>query len=171
MSLPEPLTTSTPRHVVVSDTTPLITLAEVGAIDLLKALFTQVWIPPAVFSEYQAGILSHAARPDLTQIGWITIHPTLPDSAVPPSLDPGEAETISLARQIQVTVLLIDEQRGRAAAKRLGLTVSSSLGVLLDAKGQGYIPLVGPYLDQMIAQGRHIGSQLRMQILSLAGEE
>lgn len=89
---------------------------------------------------------------------------------MPAILDPGEAEGIALARATSARLVLIDEQRGRAAAKRLGLPVSGSLGVLIEAKTAGHIPLVRPYLDQMIAQGRHIGPQLRSQVLSLAGE-
>jgi predicted nucleic acid-binding protein len=42
--------------------------------------------------------------------------------------------------------------------------------VLIESKTAGHIPLVRPYLDQMIEQGRHIGPQLRSQVLSLAGE-
>jgi predicted nucleic acid-binding protein len=40
----------------------------------------------------------------------------------------------------------------------------------LEAKYQGAILAVKPYLDLMIAQGRHIGQALRDQILQQAGE-
>lgn len=162
---------SAPRNLVVSDTTPLITLAEIDMLDTLQTLYTQLWIPQAVFSEYQAGLPSHPTRTDLSRITWITVHLTPPDAIVPLSLDPGEAEAIALARRSNARLILMDEQRGRAAAKQLGLAVSGSLGVLLEAKIQGIISLVGPYLDQMIAQGRHIGPRLRSQALALAGEQ
>ncbi len=138
--------------------------------DALRTLYGPLWIPQAVFDEYQAGVATYLLRPDLMGFHWITISAAPTDPAVPTTLDPGEAEAIALARAVAARLLLIDEQRGRAAARRLGLPVSGSLGVLLEAKAQGIIPLVRPYLNQMLAQGRHIGLQLQAQVLALAGE-
>jgi predicted nucleic acid-binding protein len=92
------------------------------------------------------------------------------DPDVPTNLDAGKAEAIALARAIGARLLLLDEQRGRAAARRLGVPISGSLGVLVEAKTQGLISLVRPYLDQMIAQGRHISPRLQAHVLSLASE-
>lgn len=139
-------------------------------LDMLHVLYGQVWIPTAVFAEYQAGVPAHPLRPSLDGFSWLSVHHAPVDPTVPSSLDPGEAEAIALARAVTARLLLIDEQRGRAAAKRLGLPVSGSLGVLLEAKLQGHIPLIRPHLDQMMAQGRRISAQLRQQVLSLAGE-
>ncbi len=156
---------------VVSNTTPLISLGEIGLLDAVQALYGDLWIPEAVFSEYQAGISAHPNRPALDGLPWITVHHAPPDPAVPVTLDPGEAEAIALARASGARLVLIDEQRGRAAAKRLGLAVAGSIAVLLGAKAQAIIPLLRPYLDQMIAQGRRIGPRLYRQALVLAGEE
>lgn len=113
----------------------------------------------------------HVYRPSLDSFSWITVHTISPDPAVPAALDPGEAEAIALARASRAQLILIDEQRGRAAAKRLGLVVAGSIAVLLEAKAQSIIPLIRPFLDQMIAQGRRIGARLYGQALELAGEE
>ena len=37
--------------IVVSDTTPLISLLKIGRLDLLKKLFGEIFIPQAVFNE------------------------------------------------------------------------------------------------------------------------
>lgn len=47
------------RNPVVSNTTPLISLVGVGLLDLLPALYQEIWIPDAVYTEYQAGRLRH----------------------------------------------------------------------------------------------------------------
>jgi predicted nucleic acid-binding protein len=155
---------------VVSNTTPLITLGEIGLLPILQSLNKTIWIPQAVFTEYQAGVTRFPARPDLTAIAWIAVHTAYPDPAGSVTLDPGESEAIALARANNARLLLMDEQRGRMVAAHLGLVLGGSLGVLIEAKQLGLIPLVQPYLDQMIAQGRCISPQLRAQVLALVGE-
>jgi uncharacterized protein len=159
-----------PAGPVVSNTTPLISLAEIGLLAVVGQLYDELWIPPAVFSEYEAGVPAHALRPSLATFSWITVHAVSPDPAVPGSLDASESEAIAIARAAHARLILIDEQRGRAAAKRLGLVVAGSIAVLLEAKSQAIIPMLRPYLDQMIAQGRRIGPRLFDQALALAGE-
>jgi len=100
----------------------------------------------------------------------LTGDPNLSIDAVADSLDAGEAATISLALATQARLVLIDAHTARTAARRLGLTISGSLGVVIEAKRQQLISLVRPYLDQMMAQGRYISPQLRQQAVQLAGE-
>lgn len=155
---------------VVSNTTPLITLGEIGLVHVLLVLYTEIWIPQAVFNEYQAGLTRHPMRPDLTNLPWIHIQLAPSDPAIPASLDAGETDAMALARHHKAPLIIIDEQRGRKIAARLDLRVTGALAILLEAKQRGLIPLVLPYLDQKAAQGRRISSQLRLQVLSLAGE-
>ncbi len=131
---------------VVSNTTPLITLAGVGLLDLLPALYQAVQIPEAVYAEYQAGRLRHPGSPDLDTLPWLTVHAAPPDPAIPETLDAGEAEAIALARASHAHLILLDERRGRAVATRLGLPVTGSLSVLLLAKQRELVPLVAPIL-------------------------
>lgn len=155
---------------VVSNTTPLITLAGVGLLDLLPALYQEIWIPAAVHSEYQSGRARHPASPDLDLLNWLRIHNVTTTPSLSNALDAGEAEAIALAISSQARLRLLDEQRGRRVASQLGLPVAGSLAVLLEAKRHGHITLVGPILDQMVAQGRRISASLRSQVLGAAGE-
>jgi predicted nucleic acid-binding protein len=155
---------------VVSNTTPLISLGEVGLFAIFHQLYGDVWIPQAVFDEYQIGIPHHPLRPDLVRLPWISVHPAPSDPAVPAHLDDGEREAIALARAVQARVLLMDERQGRAAAKSLNVPLAGTMAVLLTAKQHGMIALVQPYIDQMIGQGRRISPQLRALVLSQAGE-
>jgi uncharacterized protein len=155
---------------VVSNTTPLITLVGIGLLDLLPALYQEIQIPTAVFTEYQAGRSHVPSSPDLATLSWLTVHTVTPDPAVPTTLDSGEAEAIALARAHHARLILLDERTGRIVALRLGLPVAGSLAVLLQAKQQGLIPLVAPLLDQMVQQGRRISPQLRALVLTRAGE-
>lgn len=155
---------------IVSNTTPLIALTGVGLLDLLPALYEKIMIPEAVFHEYQVGRQRHPNIPDLAVQPWIVVRQATRNPAVPTTLDAGEAETISLAIDLNARVVFLDERRGRHVAQQLGLTVAGSLTVLLEAKSQELIPEVAPIVDQMIGQGRRISSALRRRVLSLANE-
>src|SRR5579859_1044100 len=52
-------------HPVISNTTPLISLVGVGLHDLLPAIYGEVWIPEAVYIEYQTGRVRHPGSPNL----------------------------------------------------------------------------------------------------------
>lgn len=165
-----PAPSSTSFRPVISNTTPLITLGEIGLLDVLRQLYQTVWIPLSVFAEYQRGRAAHPQRPDLQAVPWVTVQPAPTDPQVPASLDAGEREAIALARALHASRILLDERHARAVAARLNLTVTGSAGVLLAAKQVGIIPLVKPYLDRIIAQGRHVGPNVYEQVLQQAGE-
>ncbi len=124
---------------VITDTSCLIALDRIGQLDLLPALFT-VLAPPAVVAEF-------GRRP-----GWLEVRPA-PDAARVAELlkviDRGEAEAIALALTIPGAELLIDEARGRGVAQHLGLHVTGTAGVLLEAKRRGHIAAVRPLLDEL----------------------
>jgi uncharacterized protein len=155
---------------VVSNTTPLITLVGIGLLDLLPALYQEIHIPEAVFTEYHTGRLRYPSSPDLAALSWLKVHAVALDPLIPTTLDAGEAEAIALARASHERLLLLDERSGRTVAQRLGLPVAGSLAVLLQAKQQGLVPLVAPLLDEMVRQGRRISPQLRALVFMRAGE-
>lgn len=124
---------------VVSNTTPIIALSVIGRLNLLRELYAEVMIPPAVFSEILAGGTSRTGVAELRRAGWIQTKslqdPRRADLLV--NLDRGEAEAIALAMEIDADLLLIDERLARRHALGLGLTITGSLGVLLKAKERG----------------------------------
>ena len=87
------------------------------------------------------------------------------------NLDPGEANAIILALELQATQLLIDERLGRVEAKRQGLRITGILGILLVAKQQALISEVRPIMDALIQQANFwISPQLYSEVLQLARE-
>ena len=86
-------------------------------------------------------------------------------------LDPGEAEAIALALELKSDLLLLDERRARTVASRLALRVVGLLGMLIEAKQKGLLPLVRPVLDDLeVKAGFWITETLRARILQVAGE-
>ena len=85
-------------------------------------------------------------------------------------LDPGEAEAILLAEEVNCRFLLIDERKGRAIANRRGVPVVGIAGVLLAAKKRGLIDAVMPILKNLEQAGYRISAGLTKEIARLAGE-
>jgi predicted nucleic acid-binding protein len=86
-------------------------------------------------------------------------------------LDPGESAALTLAQEIHAHLLLIDEARGRAAAKALGLRVSGVLGVLLHAKNSGILSVMRPILKELEGKaGFWLSPKARDMALRLARE-
>jgi predicted nucleic acid-binding protein len=137
-----------PVKPVIANNTPLVALWVLGRLDLLRELFGEVWVPEAVCAEFTM------AEPTLRQATleaspWIQCTPLQNPQqvAVYIGLDLGEAEVLALAREYPPRLVIMDELRGRRYARRLGLPLTGTLGVLLLAKEQGLIPVIGPLVE------------------------
>src|SRR5579875_3428879 len=109
--------------IVVSDTSPITNLIQIQQLSLLKALFQNVMITPAVYEELCA---IPAQQKLLENENWIAVKEWKDDRLVHQfenSLDKGEAESIALAVGIHADYFLIDELRGRDIAEQLGLKI------------------------------------------------
>ncbi|MGH9839449.1 MAG: DUF3368 domain-containing protein [Blastocatellia bacterium] len=128
---------------IVSDTSPIHYLALIEETHIFPALFGRVIIPQKVFDELQQPKTPQAVK-DLavSRPPWIEVRAisTPIDSALS-HLDRGEQEAITLALEIQASTLLIDETKGRRAAKLKGLKIIGILGVLFAAAEAGLCDL------------------------------
>jgi uncharacterized protein len=160
--------------IVVSDASPLISLSAIRRLGLLHELYGEVRIPQEVRREI--GSLDHLASSDKSTgtPDWIvtgTIRDQVLVRALGESLDRGEAEAIVLAIEHGADLLLMDERRGRQAAKRLNLNVVGVLGVLLEAKAKGLVQTIRPVLDELLGEaGFRISQVLHDEVLRLADE-
>ncbi|MDZ4783931.1 MAG: DUF3368 domain-containing protein [Planctomycetia bacterium] len=126
--------------IVVSDTTPLNILAQLGLIDLLPQLFGAVILTPGVVKE-----LSHPSTPDIVKAvlegppPWLTILAPTMLLATPLPSGLGEREAISLAAELHADLLLADDKQARKTAQALGITVIGTLGILDAAARRGLV--------------------------------
>jgi len=67
-------------------------------------------------------------------------------------------------------LLVLDDNKARKAATRLGIAYIGTLGLLVEAKEAGLIKLVKPILVQIKMTNFRIAENLERQILKLAGE-
>jgi len=158
----------------VSDTSVISNLAIIGRLEFLKQRYGSVMIPPGVARELSA--LSHAAaKSRITAAiadGWLVIENAPP--APPPLpflLDSGETEAVALALATKADVLLMDEKRGRQAARHVGLAVGGVLGELLHAKQNGLLPDLQAEISRLRTEARFfITPEIERFLLSQAGE-
>lgn len=130
---------------VIADTSPVNYLVLVEQIALLPALFERIFIPAAVRSE-----MLDPKTPAVVR-RWITSQPTWLEvltDPVPPlqdhilaGLDNGERAALQLAIKLNADLVLMDDRAGIVAAKRKGLLVTGTLGILDLAAERGLVDI------------------------------
>ena len=86
-------------------------------------------------------------------------------------MDLGESEAIVLAKENDISDILMDEYKGRKIAKDNGLHPIGTLGVLIQAKKKKLIKKVKPERDTLINNHIRISDDLYSTALELAGEK
>ncbi len=160
-----------PSLPVISNNTPLSALWSIGQLNLLRDLFGTVLIPSAVAREFLAAETAVRTRV-LTEATWL-IETPLVNPAVRSAyadLDDGEAEVLTLAMEQPPRLVIIDERRARAYAKRLQLPLTGTAGILLLAKRKGLLETVKPHLNALLANGFYLHPMVVAQTLTLANE-
>ena len=157
---------------IVSNTTPIISLLKLHQLELLRQLYTQIYVPLAVYKEIELGKAKGYYK-DLSKIEWINIVEIQDKQAVKYflDLDAGEAEAIVLATEINADLILLDEKLGRFHAKHADLKVTGTIGVLIKAKKDGLINELKPLLNELTDKGVWINEKLKSEILKRVGEE
>jgi predicted nucleic acid-binding protein len=154
--------------IVISNSTPLIALAKIGKLFLLKEYFGEICIPEEVYDEVVRRGGSMAGSAEVASCNWIIwehVTNKLAVEALCISLDRGEAEAIVLAKE-RKGLLIIDDGDGRRAARQLGLKITGTIGVLLLASNDGKLDLKSA-LSELKTVGFHLSSKEYDRILSL----
>lgn len=151
--------------IVVADASPLNYLIQMGLDRLLAEEYETVLIPSAVAKE-----LSHSRAP-LAVRSWMTVPPawlrtvevTLFDRSLPGDLGRGEFEAISLALQLNLTVLM-DDLWGRKEAEIRRLKTAGTLAVLLEGALRGRLDLAAA-LVELAALGFRMSDEIAKKTL------
>ena len=164
--------------IVVSDTTPLISLMKIDHLDLIHQLFGEVQIPNAVFMELvsnsrfpnesrQIREYSFIKKVDVTDIQSVNL---LRRST---GLDAGESEAIVLSDSIKSSLLLMDEVKGRQVARQMGIPLIGTIGILLAAYKENLLTKeeILKCIETLKVAGRHISNKLYTQLLEKLTED
>lgn len=115
---------------VITDTSPVNYLVQIGQIDVLEKLFGRVIMPAAVLSELRHSRAPAAvARWVATMPAWIEVvrAEKLGEGF---ELGPGESEAIAIALENVPSLLLVDDREARETARSLGLRVLGTVNIL-----------------------------------------
>lgn len=161
--------------VVIADAGPLIALSRIGKLDLLEQIFQQVTITNTVRDEVLDNdhCKGKAAVLEAISAGWINVQniDMTGWKTINTGVDAGEASAIYLARQaLDNTLLIIDDQAGRAEAKYQKITIIGTAAVIGMAKMQGYILSAKNILYALRDEEYYIGDVIIEVVLREIGE-
>jgi predicted nucleic acid-binding protein len=157
----------------VCNSSPLIHLAKVGKLELLRDYFTEILIPEAVYREC---VVDGKDREDAKRIesaSWIRVVDIKNidlKKALNTVLDEGESEAIVLALQESADLILLDDYEARELARTYGLRITGTIGILIKARHEGDISSIGEMLKKLRRTGFWLSDDLYTKILRDAGE-
>jgi hypothetical protein len=156
----------------ISNTSPLLYLYRINAIDWLPELFNEIWTPNAVVLELREGQQRGYDVPVPSAYAWLQIvePQSIPSELTTLDLGMGEVAALALALETRNRIVLLDDGLARRTAQASGLTVWGTLRVLLEAKSQGLTESVAPLVERLRDSGMWISEDIRNRILNLAGE-
>jgi len=156
--------------IVVSDTTAISNLVQIGDLDLLQSLYKEVVIPESVYQELQVLIEQNFVSAQELQRDWIIVKQVEHQENVNgllKDLDQGESEAIVLGIELSADFLSIDEKTGRLIAAEKQIKTIGTLGVLLESKRKGLIDSVAHKMDHLREIGFWISDSLYAKIIEL----
>jgi predicted nucleic acid-binding protein len=155
---------------IVCNSSPLINLACINQLDLLRRLYGEISIPQAVWREVVVQGAGQPGAEEVQRAQWTrlvqVVNVTLVQ-ALRQELDAGEAEAIVLALELKAELLLMDEQLGRDIARHMGLRFTGLIGCLIEAKHKGLIMSIKPHLDALRSEANfRLSTTLYRRVLS-----
>jgi len=113
--------------VIVSDTSPLIMLSKIKALDLLKKLYGDILMPEEVYNEIVSG---EPYKDEIIYFKSFKFKVVKVKKTLEFGLGKGEESAINLALE-KKAILIADDYVARQIAKNLGLKVIGTLSLLL----------------------------------------
>ena len=161
--------------IVVSDATPIISLAKIEMLDILGRLYDEVLLPKAVHDEVCRNQAFAVEAATVQKCIFVNVKTVGCDQSVKllraSGLDLGESEAIVLADSLPDSLLLMDERKGRQIALNMGIQIIGTLGILLHAKRLSLVPRIKPLLDTLLKANIRISESLYLSILEQADEK
>lgn len=161
------------RKIVLADASPLIGLARAAGFHWLRRLYPTISITKAVRAEATGAreLPGAVAISAALKEGWIRLLPREWSEPPLPQLDAGEASTLRAAVALGAeTLVLLDDLQARREARRLGIAMTGTAGIVVEARRAGLIPAARPVFARLAQEGFHLDDDLVRAILAELGE-
>ena len=156
---------------VIVNSTPVIGLANIGKLDVLRQMYGTITIPQAVFDEIKSPSVQRQVNANRDWIRVEQINVASQKQMYRAKLHAGEVEVMILAQEKKADLVILDDNAAKKTAKFLGLRVIGTLGILVLAKKRGYIKEVSPVLDALKRDGFFVSDDLCVLVLRQADEK
>ncbi len=167
-----------PKRLAVSDSTPLILLAKIGKLELIRNVYQKIYVPDAVIDETvtqgKALGISDAYIIEKAVGGWIfrvQVNSLVDDEyrflETNTRLGIGEKEALKLCKQLDVVFFLTDDREARRVARILNITPIGTCGIVIQTYKQGFIKQKEALkiVDDLVLAGLRIGATVYRRIL------
>lgn len=155
--------------IIIADAGPLIALAGVNKLEILRELFSITWITTSVKEECTA-----KTGKDTAQIisalseGWLReknrFRLTSPPKKLSGSLGQGEVDTIEWARELTqqkaASLIILDDRLARKYALELGLNFIGTVRLLDIAEQKGLIDNAESLIEKISSNGYRISTEI-----------
>jgi predicted nucleic acid-binding protein len=162
--------------IVISDTTPLISLMKIGHLKLVNQLFGEIQVPEAVYNELISNPHFNEEAREIRESDFIKRVHVDDEKAVDllrriTGLDMGESEAIILSDTCKADLLLMDEVKGRHIAQQMGIRIMGTIGLLMIAYEEELLSSeeIVACVECLRNAGRHISNKLFEQLMEKIG--
>lgn len=140
---------------VVSNASPLITLAKVGALHVLPALFDKVVVATEVFHEIAVIGAERPGASDVQGALWIEVKSCSNAAQFTQrrsqyGLGAGEIATILVAQELSANLAIIDERRARSLATNLGINVMGCVAFCNPLRARTSSPICAAFISSCL---------------------
>lgn len=147
---------------IISDTSCLIILTNIGELELLHKLYGQIITTLDIGTEYGEPL------PEWVEI--VNAADKSKQQLLELQLDKGESSALALTMEIPDSTVILDDNKARKIANQLGLTYTGTIGVIVKAKLLGIIPSIIPIITKIKQTDFRISVEIELQVLRHANE-
>lgn|SRR5690554_3252783 len=147
---------------IICDTSVLILFEKINKLDVLKQLYSKIYITPEIALEFGN-----------TLPGWIEVKEVknkVLQKTLSQALGIGESSAIAMSLELQNSLVAIDDLKARKIAISLEIKITGSLGILIKAKEKGYIKQLKPILKKIEKTDFRISENIIKLILKIVKE-
>jgi predicted nucleic acid-binding protein len=148
---------------ILTNTSPLIALDNIGRLDVLAALYGVVHCTEEVAAEFGLQVPTWLRVDRVQDRTRVAIMNNLVDS--------GEASLLALALEMPDSILILDDRKARRLATNLHLSLTGLLGVLIRAQQRGIIDSLANELASLKAVGFRVSPAMEAEAMRLAAGE